>query len=161
MRPPPHHSLSDKAVAAWRLAGLRTSLLQLLVVVPALMFLLRRTLAVAVIGGLEWLVVVVLLVGVAPAMRARTWRYEIGEHELYLQSGWIRITRHVVPLLKIQNVDKLQGPVGKLLGLASVSVSTAGGTATIPHLDEPVAQQLRVRIAARSRTATEAQLARH
>jgi uncharacterized protein len=159
MRQPPHHRLSDKAIAAWRLAGLRTSLLQLVLVVPALVLLLRRALAVAVIGGLEWVFVAVLLVGVAPAVRARTWRYEIGEHELYLQSGWLRITRHVVPLLRIQNVDTLQGPIDNLFGLASVSVSTAGGTATIPHLDEPVAQQLRVRIAERSRAATGTQLA--
>ena len=153
MRPPPAHTLSDKAVAAWRVDGVRATLFQGVFVVGLLAVSLRDVGLVAIVAGAELAVVAVLSVVVAPFMDARTWRYEVDEHELYLQRGWLTITRHVLPLVRIQNVDTVQGPIDKLFGLSSVTLSTAGGKATIPHLDEPVAEALRSRIADRARAA--------
>jgi membrane protein YdbS with pleckstrin-like domain len=153
MRPPPARTLSDKAVAAWRVAGVRTTLLQGLMVVAFLAFTLRDALLVVAVAGAEMVAMASVLVLVAPRFRARIWRYEVDEHELYLQHGWLSITRHVVPLVRVQNVDTVQGPIDKLFGLSSVTLSTAGGKASIPHLDEPVAEELRARIADRVRRA--------
>ena len=153
MRPPPTRALSDQAVAAWRVDGVRTSLFQGFAVAAFLAFTLRDASLVVIVAGIEILVVAALLVLVAPSVYARTWRYEADEHELYLQRGWITITRHVVPLVRVQNVDTVQGPIDKLFGLSSVTLSTAGGKATIPHLDEPVAEELRARIAERVKRA--------
>ena len=153
MRPPPAHTLSDKAIAAWRLDGARASVFQGVFVVGLLAVTLRDVGLVALVAGVELVVVAALLVLVAPRMYARTWRYEVDEHELYLQRGWLTITRHVLPLVRIQNVDTVQGPIDKLFGLSSVTLSTAGGTATIPHLDEAVAEAVRARIDERARAA--------
>lgn len=153
MRPPPAHTLSDKAVAAWRVDGARKTALQGVAVAALLAVSLRDVGLVVLIGGVEVVVVAALLVLVAPRIYARTWRYEVDEHELYLQRGWLTITRHVLPLVRIQNVDTVQGPIDKLFGLSSVTLSTAGGKATIVHLDELVAEALRARIAERVRAA--------
>jgi membrane protein YdbS with pleckstrin-like domain len=103
-----------------------------------------------ILGCLELVVVTLLSIVVAPRVYAGTWRYEIGEHEVYIQSGLFTVTRHIIPLLRIENVDTVQGPIDKYFGLASVAVATTGGKATIPHLDEHVADALREAISARS-----------
>ena len=98
-------------------------------------------------------ILIIVFVVVYPPVYARITRYEVGDDELYLQRGFLSITRMVVPLARIQNVDTTQGPVGKFLSLSTVVVHTAGGSATIPSLDDPVAEELRTRIAARARAA--------
>ena len=67
----------------------------------------------------------------------------------------MRITRTLVPMLRVQHVDTTRGPLDQLLGLATVVVHTAAGATTIPALETAEAGQLRDRIAALARTADE------
>jgi membrane protein YdbS with pleckstrin-like domain len=150
MRPPPRQQLSDRAVAAWRVDGLKAALLQGLVLLFAIGLVVQNTWLTLVLGCVGLAVITLVSVVVAPRVYARTWRYEISEHEVYIQSGLFTVTRHIVPFRRIENVDTVQGPIDKRFGLSSVTVSTTGGKATIPHLDEPVALALREMISARS-----------
>jgi len=151
MRAPPRQQLSEKAIAAWRLDGLGAALLQGAVLVTLTTGVVQNTWLSLVIGCAELALLMILSVVVAPRFYARTWRYEISEHDVYIQSGFLTITRHTVPFLRIQNVDTVQGPIDKRFGLSTATVSTAGGKATIPHLDEHVADELRELISSRSR----------
>jgi membrane protein YdbS with pleckstrin-like domain len=151
MRAPPQQHLSEKAIAAWRVDGVRAALWQGAVLITLTSFVVQNAWLTIVIGCCELVVLMILAVVVAPRFYARTWRYEISEHHVYIQSGFLTITRHMVPFLRIQNVDTVQGPVDKHFGLSTVTVSTAGGKATIPHLDEHVADELRELISVRSR----------
>jgi membrane protein YdbS with pleckstrin-like domain len=110
-------------------------------------------------GGMLWalLPVAVLLLGVVivPELRWARWRYEVRDAEIDLRHGTVRITRTLVPMLRVQHVDTTRGPLDQLLGLATVVVHTAAGTTTIPALETAEAGQLRDRIAALARTADE------
>jgi membrane protein YdbS with pleckstrin-like domain len=65
------------------------------------------------------------------------------------------VHRTLVPLVRVQHVDTVQGPVAKLFRLSAVTVSTAAGTHEIPSLSDDVADQLRDRISAMARQARE------
>jgi membrane protein YdbS with pleckstrin-like domain len=150
MTPEPTHRLAPSARWLWRLQGLLAG-----AVVLAMTAALRSELP----GGALWLLlpVAVLAIGavLVPELRWRRWRYEVRDEEIDLLHGTVRLTRTLVPMLRVQHVDTTRGPLDQLLGLATVVVHTAAGTTTIPALDEYDAGMLRDRIAALARTADE------
>ena len=111
------------------------------------------------VGGAAWMLLPVAVaiagVGVVPELRWARWRYEVRDEEIDLRHGTVRITRTLVPMLRVQHVDTTQGPLDQALGLATVVVHTAAGTTTIPALTEGDAGRLRDRIATLARTADE------
>lgn len=109
-------------------------------------FGLGVVLSIALLGGL--LLVYVLI---RPPIWARRWRYEVGEHELYLQHGFLIVEQELIPLFRVQNVDTSSGPIERYFGAASVTISTAGRSSKIPYLSDEVAVALRESIAARAR----------
>jgi uncharacterized protein len=110
-------------------------------------------------GGAVWMLlpasVAVVGIGLVPELRWARWRYEVRDEEIDLRHGTVRITRTLVPMLRVQHVDTTQGPLDQALGLATVVVHTAAGTTTIPALTQGDAGRLRDRIAALARTADE------
>lgn len=110
-----------------------------------------RVLLRGVLPVLAVLALAVFVVGVAPGLRWRRWRYEIRLDEVDLQRGILWITRTLVPLARIQHVDTRQGPLQRRFGLSTVIFYTAAGPNQIPELSTPVAAQARDRIAALTR----------
>jgi membrane protein YdbS with pleckstrin-like domain len=149
MTPEPSRRLASAARWLWRAQGLGTTVAALI----AAGVLSER------VGGAVWmllpLVVALVAIGVVPELRWARWRYEVRDEEIDLRHGTVRITRTLVPMLRVQHVDTTQGPLDQALGLATVVVHTAAGTTTIPALDEGHAARLRDRIAALARTADE------
>ncbi len=86
-------------------------------------------------------------VAVHPDLRWRVWRWDVGEAEVDLLSGWWTRTRTVVPMARIQHVDTRRGPLERRFGLATVVLWTAAGANAIPALPEADAAALRERIA--------------
>ena len=105
------------------------------------------SLFVAVLPVLAVLVLGVMVVGVAPGLRWRRWRYEIRPDEIDLQRGILWVERTLVPLARIQHVDTRQGPLQRRFGLSTVVFFTAAGPNQIPELSTLVATEVRDRIA--------------
>lgn len=148
VRPAPHERLDPRALTAWRIAGLLSSLVTLLLAgaVSWLLWYLDQP---------WWLValplVVALLIGivttwVAPSIQWRRWRYAVTERDIELQHGVIIITRTLIPIVRVQHVDTRQGPILRRFGLAGIAIATAAGTEEIPALAIDVADDLRNRI---------------
>jgi uncharacterized protein len=150
----PAERLDPRAKTLWRITG-SLNLLVLLAVSglagwalvrfggASLFFGVLPALAVLVLGG--------LVVGVAPGLRWRMWRYEIRPDEIDLQRGILWIDCTLVPLARIQHVDTRQGPLQRRFGLSTVVFYTAAGPNHIPELSTPVAAGVRDRIAALTR----------
>ena len=161
MRPQPSNQLHPRVKMAWRIV--KTMDVAILGVVAAASIAplyifdidleLARTLALITAGILACLLVV--WVGIAPALRYKYWRYEVGPHELDIQRGIIWRKRFIIPFVRVQNTDTRQGPLLRVLGLASVAVSTAAGTHEIPGLSFEEADNLRDLIAEQARLAQE------
>jgi uncharacterized protein len=149
MTPEPSRRLASTARWLWRAQGLGVTVAALI----AAGVLSEQ------VGGAVWMllpfVVAVVAIGLVPELRWARWRYEVRDEEIDLRHGTVRITRTLVPMLRVQHVDTTQGPLDQALGLATVVVHTAAGTTTIPALTEGDAGRLRDRIAALARTADE------
>ena len=83
------------------------------------------------------------LVGM-PLVRYRIHRWETTDAAVYTQTGWLTTERRIAPMSRVQTVDFDQGPIARLVGLASVTVTTASaaGPLRIDGLDLAVAQRM-------------------
>ena len=86
----------------------------------------------------------VLFVVVAPLWRYRVHRWEIGAQAVYTRTGWLVQERRIAPISRVQTVDTQRGPLDRLFGLATVTVTTASsaGAVRIIALDSDVADRI-------------------
>ena len=83
------------------------------------------------------LVTGVLVVAVAPVRSYRRLRYGLSDRLLQVVRGWLFHTDTVVPLVRVQHLDVVRGPLDKMFGTASLVVHTAGthnSIVTVPGL---------------------------
>lgn len=76
-------------------------------------------------------------VTVAPNRTYRRLRYRLTERILQVVRGWLFHTDTVVPLVRVQHLDVVRGPLDKMFGTASLVVHTAGthnSIVTLPGL---------------------------
>ena len=87
---------------------------------------------------------------------SHTWG--IGEHVVVTQHGLLEQTRTIVPHRRMQSASVHQGPLQKMLKLATIEVHTTDGPVTqrLYHLDERVARQVFEEQVSRARAAREA-----
>jgi uncharacterized protein len=100
--------------------------------------------------GARWLVVAaaavlgVVYVVVVPQWRYLVHRWEITDTAVYTQRGWWARERRIAPMSRVQTVDYAQGPLARLFGLATLTVTTASaaGALRIDGLDHATALAL-------------------
>ena len=78
-----------------------------------------------------------------PAWRYRVHRWEISDTAVYTRTGWFTQERRIAPISRVQTVDTERGPIDRMLGLATVTVTTASsaGAVKISALDQEVADR--------------------
>lgn len=83
--------------------------------------------------------------------RVRAFAYARTDSELLIRRGIMFRSLTVIPYGRLQYVDVQEGPIERMMGLASVTLNTASGdtAATIPGLPTADAAQLRDDLAAR------------
>jgi membrane protein YdbS with pleckstrin-like domain len=137
----PAHRVSPRAPLVWAAgATLTTVVLAAGLVGAALVdwFTLPLVVwAVYVVAALAYVVVM-------PLYRYRVHRWETTETAVYTQRGWISVERRIAPMSRVQTVDFDQSVVGRVFGLATVTVTTASaaGPVKVEGLDRAVAEKL-------------------
>ena len=157
MKEEPANRLDPRAVGLWRLTGALQSV-PILAGGAFVAYLLRRaesSLFLTMLPVLGAVALAVLIVFVMPPVLWRRWRYEIRPLEVDLQRGLIRVTRTLVPMVRVQHVDTRRGPLQRRFGLSTVIFHTAAGPNEIPQLAQDTAAEVRDRIAELTRTADE------
>lgn len=164
----PREKLDPRIKNIWRINDLVASLVvvNLLLLVPA--GVLRLIAAAEAAEALDEIArmltaadvalsiaAVVMFAFIIPPIRYARWRYEISDDFLEIMTGIIWKKRTVIPFIRVQNTDTKQGPLMRMFGLSSVTVSTAAGEHEIPGLDVQVADDLRNRAAELARVARE------
>ena len=96
-----------------------------------------------------WGWVLLAALELAYAVLVGQWRYlvhrwEVTETAVHTQTGWWTRERRIAPMSRIQTVDHVEGAVARLLGLATVTVTTASaaGALRIAGLEAGRARQL-------------------
>ncbi|MGK8522296.1 PH domain-containing protein [Nocardia asteroides] len=87
-------------------------------------------------------------IAVAPWWRYAVHRWEVTDEAVYTRVGWLTQESRVAPISRVQTVDTERGPLERLLGLATVTVTTASsaGAVRISALDLPVAEETVTRL---------------
>ncbi|MEX2981460.1 PH domain-containing protein [Streptomyces sp. C36] len=76
----------------------------------------------------------------APARRCRTHAWEVGESAVYAASGWYWRRRRIVALAGVRDVAVRRGPLQRLYGLATVTVTTGSTAADLRIAGVPEAE---------------------
>ncbi|KMK72148.1 PH domain-containing protein [Bacillus safensis] len=145
MRKQPQRQISLNGLKVWRLQNGIISLIFLLIIIGVFVtsyYLQWPYWIGAILSGL-WVLQVIFGIWLIPKIRHHIWRYEVFENEIEIQHGLIRVTRVIVPMVRVQHVDTSQGPLLRRYRLASVQISTAATVHDIPALELEEADELR------------------
>jgi uncharacterized protein len=97
-------------------------------------------------GWLVWLVLLIVIAIVVPRRQARSVRWSLDPQNFRVARGiWFRSSQ-IVPRSRVQYVDLAQGPIERQLGLASLTLHTAGtqnASVSVSGLDFVVAGEIR------------------
>lgn len=102
-----------------------------------------------------YIALLILFLVILPPIRYARWKFDLNQDYLDIARGIVWRKRFIIPFIRVQNTDTRQGPILRLFGLASVTVSTAAGAHEIPGLDAATAETLRDRAAEFARLARE------
>ncbi|UGT38681.1 PH domain-containing protein [Nocardia yamanashiensis] len=89
----------------------------------------RRTVQLSILGIA--LVLAAFSIGVVPLWRYAVHRWEITDEAVYTRTGWLTQESRVAPITRVQTVDTYRGPLERLLGLATVTVTTASSAGAV------------------------------
>ncbi|MBS4206481.1 PH domain-containing protein [Bacillus sp. FJAT-50079] len=153
----PAKRISKKGLKVWRIVGTITSaIIWLLVIgVGVMSFFFEWSFLFVAVAAIVAVIGTIFFVKIIPSLRWKWWRYEVREQEIELQHGIFIITRTLVPMVRVQHVDTVQGPLLRKYRLASIEISTAASRHEIPAVDIEEAEELRYKISKLARVAEE------
>ena len=150
--PPPgadgDRMLEQRVVLVWRLALLPA----LIPPTVALGLLLRVLPFPGWVLALPLAALAAWIVGPLQTLRWRRWSWRLTDMAIELRSGVLTRRHVVVPYFRVQQIDVLEGPIERLLGLATLTVTTAsaGGSVSLPGLPAAAAPAVRGEMLARA-----------
>lgn len=151
----PRHHVSPRVKHVWRLSAAIGWVVPLAAVIAwIVLFDEPRTAQWVTLAVL--LVLVLLHIVLMPIYRFRVHRWEVTADAVYTQSGWISQERRIAPISRIQTVDSEFGPIERLFGLGTLTVTTASAAGALrvsglerARVDELVEELTRVSSAVR------------
>lgn len=155
MRTEPINRLSEKGLRVWRIYGVLQAFIVLLIGIGAsvINYFTGNYIWIYIVAAGVFVLIAFLLIYLFPKVRWTRWRYEVREQEIELQHGLFVVKRTLVPMVRVQHVDTEQGPILRKYDLASITISTAATSHTIPALITAEADELRGRISVLARVA--------
>jgi uncharacterized protein len=153
----PQKRISEQALKVWRISGTIKIVFGWVLTAVLILF-------VHIFNWPIWIPIIFVVLGVIftylniflfPILRFRRFRYEVRDEEIELQEGFIIRRNTLIPIVRVQHVDTIQGPLLRKYHLASVIVHTAATAHEIPALEESEAEELRLFISKLARVADE------
>ena len=149
--------LPFSAKSVWRIYSfMQLAILSIVYIV--LLYILKGSsvpLYIKIIAGLVLAIYFIIIVLVIPKVRWNVLSYEVRDHEIEIQTGLFIVKRTIIPIIRVQHVDVMQGPLIKKKNLANINITTAATTHTIPLLHSKDADELRLKISELARVAKE------
>ena len=139
--------LSKNAIKSWFFEGLIAT-----GVVAIIFFLVKYGAGIFGIAGFEnwvgrnekWINILFILgiiyclieTFIVPVFSYKQWFYMIDDEEIWYREGIFWSKEVVIPIVRIQNINLKEGPISKSLGIADITIGTAGGSYKIPAIDK-------------------------
>lgn len=151
----PQKRISPMALKVWKIYGVLESLIVAALAVGAIVltYIFDWSHWVTAVAVGVVILFTYLFVFLLPTIKWKRWRYEVREQEIELQRGILIVKRTLVPMVRVQHVDTVQGPILKRYGLSTITISTAANVHEIPALDMEEADELRNSISQLARVA--------
>ncbi|KGM46162.1 PH domain-containing protein [Neobacillus niacini] len=153
----PQKRISVKALTVWRISGaIKIAISWILAGVAIyLLHIFKGPFWISPLLIAIELISSYFIIYLLPSLRWKRWRYEVREEEIELQEGIFIVKRTLIPMVRVQHVDTVQGPILRNYQLASVIINTAATAHEIPALEESEAEELRRFISNLARVADE------
>ncbi|MEH7181254.1 PH domain-containing protein [Neobacillus vireti] len=153
----PQKRISKEALTVWRISALIIVVISWAVAASVIFFLHKFNVPnwISMILIAIELIFTYISIFLFPSLRWRRWRYDVREEEIELQEGILIVKRTLIPMVRVQHVDTVQGPILRQYHLASVIVNTAATAHKIPAIEENEAEELRHYISTLARVADE------
>lgn len=153
----PQKRISVRALPVWRITGLIIALFVWLLIIGGSIFVYIKGLSfwLVVVGFFVGLLITLLFTFLIPFIRWKRWRYEVRDQEIELQHGVFFMKKTLVPMIRVQHVDTVQGPILRKYDLATITIATAATVHQIPAIDLNEAEELRRAISQLARVAEE------
>lgn len=134
--------LDPRVVVGWRVSSaIWTAIIQGGAAFGVWNFFPRFGPAAAAIAAVIW----VGWVAWYPSARLRRWRWRLTDLAIELERGVITHRHDAVPYFRIQQIDISAGPIDRMLGITSLSVTSASasGSAGLPGIPAELAPSVR------------------
>jgi uncharacterized protein len=125
----PRNLVSRRAILWWTLRP----------VIGWLVLIVAQVLIIVLAGPppvIYWTLGACVLVGAVHATAMPQWRFRVHRWEstpeaIFTRSGWLNVEWRVAPVSRIQTIDTKRGPLEQLLGLATVTITTASAAGPV------------------------------
>ncbi|MHB8063370.1 MAG: PH domain-containing protein [Ruminiclostridium sp.] len=77
-----------------------------------------------------------------PAIEYRQWGYIISDDRVEIRHGIFLIKNIVIPIVRVQHITILQGPINRKLGISIINIHTASGQFTIEGISNEEASSI-------------------
>ncbi|WHY00960.1 PH domain-containing protein [Neobacillus sp. DY30] len=153
----PQKRISVKALTVWRISGAIKIVISWILACIAiyLLHIFKGPFWISLLLIAIELISTYIFIFLLPSLRWKRWRYDVREEEIELQEGIFIVKRTLIPMVRVQHVDTVQGPILRNYQLASVVINTAATAHEIPALEESEAEELRRFISNLARVADE------
>lgn len=117
-------------------------------------FALKRGLLGVPVWPVPLLVACIGVWAVTFAARKRwaRWGWAWTGQELHVAQGWLTRSHTIVPAMRVQHIDVMQGPIERMFGVATLVLHTAGtahSQVRLPGISRDTAEEIRDTIRAR------------
>ncbi len=137
-----YKNLSPKALKLMRLTCAIHMLIFLVIGIVAGVLLSNVSIAAAIAVPVAVLLLCIVWFIVTPKIRFRRHKYLIAEDRIEIIKGLIMVSRTIIPIDRIHQIDIESGPLDRLMGLESVSVITAGSLSKFAFLEPEEAEKI-------------------
>jgi len=135
---PSYKKIDAQAVWVWRVSGILYLPAYLSPVYVAIYhwWNLDHPLSMLGLALIGTLALTYLFAWLFPLFRWKFWFYAIEDHFVVIKSGVFFRQETIIPYSRVQLVDVNSGPILRSYGLATLGITTAGGTHYIPALSK-------------------------
>ncbi len=116
-----------------------------LIVPSAILFGYLGKIGYTLYGGIVFcicLILGLLFFIFSPPVRFKRYKYMIADDRIEIIEGLFWISRTIVPIDRIHQIDIKRGPIDTYVGVEKVSVTTAGSSASFRFLDPETADEI-------------------
>lgn len=88
------------------------------------------------------LVFAFVLIVVLPPFQYKKYLYLIKDDEVVIMRGVIFKESYVIPIVQVQDIGYIEGPINQILGLCNIIISTSGSTRNIAGIEKEKAIEI-------------------